>query len=117
MKLRLPPSMIIALAIGIAIAAWVLIAVDFSEVMGGIARVGTGGLALLCLSLLGVLALLGAALLTATPGEPAGRLPLFLWSRMVREAASDLLPFSQIGGLVIGARVLVSGGIAQTRVY
>ncbi len=40
-----------------------------------------------------------------------------LEGRCAREAASDLLPFSQIGGLVIGARVLLKGGIASTRVY
>lgn len=117
MTRRLPWPMLLAVAIGVAMAAWVVVAVDFGEVVRGIARVGPGGFALLCLSLIGVLGLLGAALLAATPGEPASRFPLFLWSRMVREAASDLLPFSQIGGLFVGARTLIGGGIAPVRVY
>jgi putative membrane protein len=36
---------------------------------------------------------------------------------MLREAAADLLPFSQIGGLVIGARALTLAGISSPRVY
>ena len=109
--------MLLALAAGLAIAAWVIVAVDFGEVVRGIRQVGIGGFLLLCLSLIAVLLLLGAALLTSTPGEPVTRLPLFLWSRMVREAASDLLPFSQIGGLFVGARTLTRAGIAPVRVY
>jgi putative membrane protein len=106
-----------SVAIGIAMAAWVIAEINLSEVARGIVQVGPGGFALLCLSLLGVLALLGAALLASIPGEPVARLPLFMWSRMVREAASDLLPFSQIGGLFVAARTLVGGGVAPVRVY
>jgi len=114
---RIPWPMLGAVAIGVAMAAWVAAMVDLGEIVQGIARVGLGGFALLCLSLVGVLALLGAALLASMPGEPVRRMPLFLWSRMVREAASDLLPFSQIGGLFIGARTLIAGGVAPVRVY
>jgi putative membrane protein len=117
MKKYLPSPTLGAVAIGIAMAAWVVAEVNLGEVMHGIARVGPGGFALLCLSLIAVLGLLGTALLVSTPGEPAGRLPLFVWSRMVREAASDLLPFSQIGGLFVGARTLVGGGVTPVRAY
>lgn len=75
------------------------------------ARLGAGGFALFCLWALGTFALLGAAWLAAAPGERAGRLPLFAWARIVREAVSDLLPFSQLGGLVVSARTLVQAGV------
>lgn len=117
MTRRLPWSMLGSVAIGIAMVAWVFAEVDLGEVARGMIQVGPGGFVLLCLSLIGVLALLGAALLASMPGEPIARLPLFLWSRMVREAASDLLPFSQIGGLFVGSRTLIGGGVAPVRVF
>jgi putative membrane protein len=108
---------IIALLVGIALTAWVIAMIDFQAMLDSMARVGVGGFLLLCLGLIGVLILLGAALLASMPGEPARKLPLFFWCRCAREAASDLLPFSQIGGLFVGARVLLNGGIASARVY
>ncbi len=35
----------------------------------------------------------------------------------MREAVSDLLPFSQIGGIVIGTRTLTTAGIPASEVY
>jgi len=114
-NLRWP--VLVAMVIGMGIAVWVIASVDFHEIVKGIVSVGSGGFLLICLCLIGVLGLLGAALLAATPGEPMRRLPLFLWSRMAREAASDLLPFSQLGGLVVCTRVLRKGGISHPRIY
>ena len=39
-----------------------------------------------------------------------GRYALFLWARLVRESANALLPVTQIGGDVIGARLLTIRG-------
>lgn len=39
-----------------------------------------------------------------------GRPGLFLWARLVRESANALLPVAQVGGDVIGARILVQHG-------
>lgn len=36
---------------------------------------------------------------------------------MLREAVSDLLPFSQVGGIVVGTRSLTLAGIATPQVY
>lgn len=41
-------------------------------------------------------------------------LPLYLYARTVREAANNLLPLAQIGGEVIGARILALRGAAPT---
>jgi hypothetical protein len=114
-RLRWP--VLLAMIAGLGIAAWVIESVNFHEIIAGVISVGFGGFVLICLCLIGVLGLLGAALLAATPGEPGRRLPLFLWSRMAREAASDLLPFSQLGGLVVCIRVLRKGGISHPRIY
>ncbi len=70
-----------------------------------------------CLWSLGTFVLLGGAWLAAAPGEQMSRLGQFGWARMVREAVSDLLPFSQLGGIAIGARSLSMAGIPTARVY
>ena len=80
-------------------------------------RIGWGGAILYWLYSFIVFPLLGAAWLTAAPGEPARHIGLFSWARLVREAVADLLPFSQIGGLVVGTRVLTAHGVARPRVY
>jgi putative membrane protein len=60
--------------------------------------------------------LMGGAWL-ATSGEPIKRLGLFAWARLVREASSDLLPFSQLGGIAIGAMTVSARGVSTARVY
>lgn len=48
------------------------------------------------------------ALVTATP--PISR-TVFLWARWIREAVNSLLPVSQIGGELVGARLLAIRGL------
>lgn len=100
---------------GLAVAVWAFGATGWDGVIKALTRIGPGGFLLFCLWFLGVFVLLGAAWLSAAPGEPIGRLWLFAWARMVREAVSDLLPLSQLGGVVLGARTLGSHGIASSR--
>lgn len=102
---------------GLAAAVWAFGSAGFANVLGATARIGPDGFAIFCLySLVGFVPL-GAAWLAATPGEPGSRVWLFSWARILREAVADLLPFSQIGGIVIGTRSLMQAGIAPTRVY
>ncbi len=82
-----------------------------------VARLGVAGFALYCAWSLGVFAILGAAWLAAIRGEGWGRIGLFTGGRLLREAASDLLPFSQIGGIIISTRMLTAAGIGRWRVY
>jgi putative membrane protein len=83
--------------------------------VGALARIGPFGFLLFCLWFVGVFLLLGAAWLSAAPGEQLDCWWLFTWARMVREAASDLLPFSQIGGVALGARTLAAHGVESRR--
>lgn len=83
---------------------------------------GPGGFVLYCLWSLGVFLLLGAAWFAAAPEEggrslPGSAWPLFAWARMVREAVSDLLPFSQLGGIVVSVRVLTTAALPPRRVH
>jgi len=78
-------------------------------------RLGVVGFLLYFTYSLGVFVLLGCAWLVAA-GEPAQRLGLFTRARLLREAAADLLPFSQIGGITLSVWLLGSH-IARPRIY
>jgi putative membrane protein len=49
-----------------------------------------------------------------TPGQSRWT---FIWARTMREAATDVLPFSQFGGIVVALRVLIARGVAQPVAY
>ena len=80
-----------------------------------IRRIGWAGFALYCAYSLVVLALLGAAWRAVAPD--GGPVAAFAWARTVREGATDVLPFAQIGGLVVGGRVLTARGMPGDLVY
>ena len=101
---------------GLAVALWMLGRIGLHETFGVLAHVGLGGFALFLASYLTVLIALGAAWSTARR-HPRAHLPVFVWARAVREAANDLLPFSQIGGLVLGLRALTNVGIDPVSAY
>ena len=100
---------------GLAVAAWIVRDVGVAPVLAAIARIGGWGFALYCGYSLVVLALLGAAWRAVAPG--GGPVSAYAWARTVREGATDVLPFAQIGGLVVGGRVLVARGVATDLVY
>jgi putative membrane protein len=55
--------------------------------------------------------ILGLAWNAITPPPTAGRLWVLIWARMVRDASSTCLPFSQLGGFVFGARAATLHGV------
>lgn len=73
--------------------------------------VGLRGLAVLCLYSLVLFVPLGLAWYSLMPGTPLRECRLFIWARMVRDAAAEVLPFSQIGGMAIGARAAILYGL------
>src|SRR5262245_26116864 len=110
---RLHWPVLAATGFGLALGLWVVGSVGFATIAEGAARLGLRGFLLLLVCWIGVMILLGAALLASMPGgEDVQRLPLFIWSRITREAASDLLPFSQFGGLFVGAKTLTDRRLA-----
>jgi putative membrane protein len=110
-------ALFLATIVGLGIAAWVLASLGLGPVIHAMQRIGPWGFTLLCLWSIGVLAVLGVALYVVAPGEPLSRIGHFIWSRATREAATDVLPFSQLGGLLVGARTLEQGGIARPVVH
>ena len=110
MKMSVPRAgLFVATLVGFAAATWAIGAAGLGDVLRIVGRLGAGGFALLCGWSMLQLAALGAAWLAVAPGERWTRLLLFTWARVVRESVSDLLPFSQVGGIVIGGRTLTDG--------
>lgn len=98
-------------AAGLLVAAGVIRAFDLRSVLAAIRPVGGAGFGLL----IGVQVLmgfpLGVAWWLAAPGVAAKRVGAFIWGSLMAEAASNLLPFSQLGGAIIGSRATMLGGV------
>ena len=108
---------LIATIAGLIAAAALVGSVGVDAVLAAVRTIGWGGFAVLCLWSVPVLTILGLAWFAVAPGQAWSLAPAFVWARTVREGATDVLPFSQIGGLVVGARVLAARGIGDARVY
>lgn len=111
------PGVLLAALLGLLLLTAIVAVVGVRPVAGAIGRVGVAGFALFSLYWLLVVVTLGLAWFVCAPGLPASRAGTFVWGRLVREGASDLLPFSQIGGLLIGARAAVALGVSETLVF
>ncbi|MDB5715401.1 MAG: HpnL family protein [Sphingomonadales bacterium] len=110
-------GLLFATIIGLLVAGWTIGEVGARQVLASMATVGWLGMLTFTAWSIGTLALLGAAWFAVAPGEPFHRLPLFIWARTTREAATDVLPFSQLGGLVVGARTLTAKRVPMPIVY
>jgi glycosyltransferase 2 family protein len=94
-------------ALGLCLALYFVIHIGFGTVLSAVGRVGLGGFGLLCLYGLAMSLLLAAAWFVLLPRGGGKYFGVFVWARLVREAASDLLPFSSIGGIALGARAAI----------
>jgi putative membrane protein len=108
---------VIVALLGLALAIYLVASTGFGPVFSAVAAVGWGGFALLCLYALALFVVLGCAWYVLLPESALADLRIFVWARMVREAATDVLPFSQLGGLVLGARAAILHGVADFWVY
>jgi putative membrane protein len=104
-------KLVIVAALGLGLALYLLVYVGFGAVVSAAASVGWGGFAVLCLCALAMCPLLAAPWYGLLPAGSASAFRIFVWARMVREAATDVLPFSQLGGLVLGARAAILHGV------
>lgn len=107
----------LALTLGLAILIGVTLALGWRPVVAAAASVSLMSFVMICLWWLVVVVVLGLSWFVLLPDARSERIGLFAWARLVREAASDILPFSQIGGLVIGARVATAAGLSEATVW
>jgi glycosyltransferase 2 family protein len=107
MKFRI----VIIAALGFALALYLVMYVGLDAVFSAAVAVGWGGFAILCLYALALFLLLGAAWHVLLPDSSLAALKVFVWARMVRDAAAEVLPFSQLGGIVLGSRAAILHGV------
>lgn len=88
----------------------------FAAVGDSAKRIGLPGLAFISLIHLPVIALTGYAWFRVGDGFTPASPWQYVWARYVREATAEVLPFSQLGGIVAGARALVLTGLGAPSV-
>jgi putative membrane protein len=101
--------LLLAGLVGLAAATSLVAAVGWAEVGGALRVAGWSGLAVFCAAHLGYWAICGAAWRVLLP---TGAWRALTAARWVRDAGSDVLPVSSLGGDLMGARVAVLGGLA-----
>ena len=95
---------ILALVLGLLAGTLLIAHFGVGSVGAALLAVGWSGFLAVNLLHLAIIALCGIAWFWLLPPlERTGPLS-FIWGRLVREGGSELLPLSQIGGLVMGAR-------------
>ena len=105
----------VGLILGAAVLAAMLIYAGAGAVVRTLAGLRLTGLLIIVLVHLPVEALMGTAWRLAAGTAPAASPQRYMWARLVRDAAAETLPFSQIGGFVLGVRALRLGGQAALR--
>lgn len=108
---RARAASIAAAVAGLIIATVVIGYNNLGGVLSAMRPIGVGGFLVVIAVQVGLFAPLGLAWWVVAP-SPRGAAPAFMWGRLMREAASDVLPFSQLGGIVIAVRCAVLGGVA-----
>ncbi|HUA23786.1 MAG TPA: lysylphosphatidylglycerol synthase domain-containing protein [Steroidobacteraceae bacterium] len=100
----------VGLALGAAVLAATLIYAGAGAVMRTLEGLRLTGLLIIVVVHLPIIAVMGIAWRLATGSAPPASSQKFVWARAVRDAAAETLPFSQLGGFVLGVRALRLSG-------
>jgi glycosyltransferase 2 family protein len=98
-------------ALGLALAAYLVLSTGWREVLSSAAAVGWSGFGLICLCGLVLFGVLGTAWFVLWPFAPRTGVWVFVRARMVRDSAAEVLPFSQFGGIALGVRAAIVQGV------
>jgi len=104
-------------ALGLALILYLVKYVGLAAVFTAALSIGWGGFAILCLYQLGLFVPMGFAWYVLVPRESAARARVFMWARMVRDSAAEVLPFSQFGGIALGARAAILHGTSRALAF
>jgi putative membrane protein len=97
--------------VGFAVATAIIGYIGFGAVFTSLAAIGWRGFAFLCAYAFLPYAILGTAWFVLVAGATMQQWGTLVWARLLREAASELLPFTQVGGFLIGARAAAIQGV------
>lgn len=103
--------LIVTAGLGLILAVAIIAYEGFGAVTQAFAAVGLG---LVVVTVLRAVQLAGAGLgwWIVFPAEIRSPLHVCLWVRFIREAINNLLPVAQVGGEIVGARLMTFFGIA-----
>lgn len=104
---------LLLLGLGFALLLILLSRLDLAAVMTSLSRVGGAGFAAVVAGGLVLTACLASGLYPLL-GDKAS-VGLVLAVRQLRDSAGDILPFTQLGGIALGIRVMALGGVAAPR--
>src|ERR1700751_2095877 len=99
---------IVSAVAGLGMIAALLGYFGAGAVLRSLLAIGWRGFAAICVIHLAVITLEGVAWRLLVPGT---RFWVFIWGRLVRDAGSEVLPISQMGGCVLGGRAVVLAGV------
>jgi putative membrane protein len=101
----------VALVVGLAATVAAVLYAGAGAVAQAIASLRLTGLLVLVLLHLPSVVLMGLAWWLASGSDPPASQSRFVWARFVRDAAGELMPFLQLGGIVFGLRALGRGRV------
>ena len=104
----LPACLMLA---GIAVITGLVIYFGIGGVAKALGSVSGKNFGLYILAQLGITAGLGLCWRMLLHSRDHGSYWLCVWGRLVRDATGEFLPFSQVGGYVLGARVITLHGV------
>lgn len=103
---------VLLIAAGMAAMAALVVHFGAGAVVAALLAVGLAGFASVTaihIALIAVMGLAWGALITGSPPWVA------IWGRFVRDAGSEVLPLSQVGGYVLGTRAVALTGVPATQ--
>jgi putative membrane protein len=99
---------------GLAVITGLVIYFGAGDVLRALASVTIWGVVGYTAAQIATLLGLGLAWRMLLRSRQKGSFWLCVWGRAVRDSTGEFLPFSQVGGYVLGARVISLGGVART---
>src|SRR3954469_2820359 len=102
---------ILAAGVGLGGMAGPVLYFGFAAVLASLQAMGVAGFAAMCAIHLVLVVFMGLAWWVLLPGTRPLRV---IWGRLVRDSGSEVLPLSQVGGYVLGARALALAGVTGT---
>ena len=104
---------VLGLVAGIALLTALVAHYGLHAIVHALTTLGWGGFAVVIGFHLLLIAMMGSAWWLLGVGRPDARAWRFMWGRLIRESGAEALPFSQLGGFVLGARAVTLTGVSS----
>ena len=102
---------VLGLIAGAAIAVVLVAHFGFRSIREVLVGLGWSGFVVVVVFHLLLITLMGVAWWLLGTGRTDAKVWRFVWGRLIRDSASEVLPLSHVGGFVFGARALTSSGV------